>query len=264
MATGGLIYSGAVLLFYNRQGAPSSCSSCRKQGDPAPAPSVAAWREKGSSFASQTYLEELAMGMPLLRRWLVSRACGRVLETGVGPGRNLGYYPGGKAVSELVLTDAAEPMVRLAAEAARAAKLPWVVKVLPADSQKLADALGPGPQFDTVVDTFGLCSVADPAEALASMITQTRPGGLVLLLEHGRPPRDHWLRYFFGIDIGGVLDRGRDSHIEKWGCDASRDLDDVIAQGVKRSGRAVSTELHSRWHLGTTAVVALRIEKSKD
>jgi ubiquinone/menaquinone biosynthesis C-methylase UbiE len=40
-------------------------------------------------------------------------------------------------------------------------------------------------QFDCVVDTFGLCSVADPHAPMSEMSRVCKSGGLVLLLEHG-------------------------------------------------------------------------------
>ena len=43
--------------------------------------------------------------------------------------------------------------------------------------------------FDTVVSTLGTCTFPDPVEALREMRRVCRPGGTVLLLEHGRSNR---------------------------------------------------------------------------
>ena len=43
----------------------------------------------------------------------------------------------------------------------------------------------PARAFDTVVSTLSLCAYRDPAAVLAKMNAWCRPGGQVLLLEHG-------------------------------------------------------------------------------
>ena len=48
--------------------------------------------ELAKSYDSQIDFDELVMGMLLLRRYLLSKATGDVLEVAVGTGRNLKYY----------------------------------------------------------------------------------------------------------------------------------------------------------------------------
>lgn len=63
--------------------------------------------------------DELSSGILDLRRQMIGRASGRVLEVGAGTGRNLAYYT--DAVSELIVSDYSEAMLQVAAE--KAAKL---------------------------------------------------------------------------------------------------------------------------------------------
>jgi SAM-dependent methyltransferase len=120
-------------------------------------------------------LERLALGS--LRRSLVSRAEGKVLEVGAGTGANLPYY--GPRVRELVLS---EPDPDMAARLrARLAASGRTARVLEAP----VEAAGGGP-FDAVVCALVLCSVEDPAAACAALRALLRPGGRLLFLEHVR------------------------------------------------------------------------------
>lgn len=130
-----------------------------------------------------------------LRRRALAAARGRVLEIGVGTGLNLPLYP--PAVEAVTAVDPNPGMLDLAARqatAARAAAPSRPVELAPGDAESLGF---PDGSFDTVVSTLTLCSVGDPAAALAEAHRVLAPGGVFLFLEHGladRPRVRRWQR----------------------------------------------------------------------
>jgi ubiquinone/menaquinone biosynthesis C-methylase UbiE len=118
-------------------------------------------------------------GLRDLRKDLVGRSSGRVVELGAGTGLNLRHYP--ERVSDLLLT---EPDPHMAARLrTRAAALSLGARVVeaPAEDLPLDDA-----SVDTVVATLVLCTVQDPGRALAEVARVLRPGGRFLFAEHVR------------------------------------------------------------------------------
>lgn len=113
-----------------------------------------------------------------LRRRTLAPARGRVLELGVGTGLNLACYP--EAVEAVVGVDPNPGMLELAAPAA--ARAPRPVELVAGRAEALDF---PDGSFDTVVSTVTLCSVDDPARALAEAHRVLAPGGRFLFLEHG-------------------------------------------------------------------------------
>jgi ubiquinone/menaquinone biosynthesis C-methylase UbiE len=127
------------------------------------------------------------LGLRRLRRKLLRRASGRVLEIAVGTGKNLPYY---SRHCRVIALDLSKEMLNLARE--RAAKLPLYASFLVADAEALPFS---DQSFDTVVSSFSTCTFPDPVAALREMERVCRPGGKVLLLEHGRSNREwlgHW------------------------------------------------------------------------
>lgn len=98
--------------------------------------------------------------------------------------------------------------------------------------------------FDTVVDTFGLCSYEDPVAALREMARVCKRGdkrGQILLIEHGRSQSHAWLT--------NILDKHARPHAAKWGCYWNRDIVGI----VKEAGLTI-VQRHE-FHFGTTQLI---------
>ena len=138
------------------------------------------------------YLIDIACGLPMVqqqRRQLVPQAHGRVLEVGMGTGRNLPFYDRNR-ITRLVGVDPAMQMHRLAQKRSREAGIAVELMGLSAEQLPTADA-----SFDTVVCTYTLCSIPDAVQALREMRRVLVPGGKLLFCEHGRAPDENVRRW---------------------------------------------------------------------
>ena len=131
------------------------------------------------------------------RRALLDPVKGKVLELGGGTGANLPYY--GQAVDELVISEPEEPMARKLESRLATSSLHATVVRAP------AEALPFEPEsFDVVVSTLVLCTVDDPAAALAEVRRVLRPGGQLVFLEHVRadsPALARWQDRLHGVQV---------------------------------------------------------------
>jgi SAM-dependent methyltransferase len=117
-----------------------------------------------------------------LRRTVVPRARGVVLELGLGSGLNLPLYDPAQVSRVYGL----EPEAAMLAKARRrTARSPAPVTVLPESAEAVSLNTG---SVDTVLVTFSLCTIPDVAAALREARRVLRPQGRLLFCEHGRSP----------------------------------------------------------------------------
>jgi ubiquinone/menaquinone biosynthesis C-methylase UbiE len=123
------------------------------------------------------------LGLGRWRRWLTAGARGRTLDLGCGTGRNLPLMPAG--VTVVAVDPAWAPLARARRRAPDASLVAARAEALPFRAGS----------FDTVVSGLVLCSVGDPARALAEVRRVLRADGVLRVLEHVRSTRPWKARF---------------------------------------------------------------------
>jgi ubiquinone/menaquinone biosynthesis C-methylase UbiE len=121
------------------------------------------------------------------RQKVVPLASGRVLEIGIGSGLNLPFYDA-RRVHKLWGLEPSAEMTCLAARSAKSVPFELEFIASPAETIPLENG-----SIDTVVMTYVLCTIQEPAVALGEMRRVLRPGGQLLFCEHGAAP-DRFVR----------------------------------------------------------------------
>lgn len=106
------------------------------------------------------------------RKSILSYAKGEILEIGIGTGNNLPLYP--KRIKRITAIDSYVREVDCK-------RIKVDLRSYSCDHIQFSDNT-----FDTVVATFCMCSVQNPDLALAEIKRVLKPGGRILLLEHGK------------------------------------------------------------------------------
>lgn len=116
-----------------------------------------------------------------LKKWRIEATKdlkGRVLEVGVGTGKNIPYYPNNIDITAI---DFSDKMLAKAREKAK--KLNKKVELLHMDAQ---DMDFPDNTFDMVFTTCVFCSVPDPVKGLKEIRRICKTGGKIIMIEHVR------------------------------------------------------------------------------
>lgn len=127
-------------------------------------------------------LLDLSMELLAFRRWrrIVWEAVGsgaqRVLEVGVGTGKNVPLWP---PEARMTAIDLSPRMLARAERRAEQLGVEAELRRMDVEALELPDA-----SFDVAVATFVFCSVARPVAGLRELRRVLRPGGRLVLLEH--------------------------------------------------------------------------------
>ena len=119
-------------------------------------------------------LEQLIFAQ--VRRQLIPKAGGNVLELAVGTGVNLPLYQPGTCVIGI---DSSWEMI----QSAQGRKSEKCTAILQSDAARLPF---PTNHFDTIISTLLYCSLDEPAKTLAEIRRVLRPDGCLLMMEHVR------------------------------------------------------------------------------
>lgn len=193
---------------------------------------------KAAAYDDEIKWEERGMFMGKRRNWLMKQLKGDVLEVACGTGRNLPYL-NVENIDSITFLDSSENMVNITQKKFRE-KYPKFNKAAfvvgkAEDLVKLAD--NNAVKYDTIVEAFGLCAHEDPVQALKNMSSLLKPGGRMVLLEHGRSTWDF---------INNHLDFRSEKRMKTWACRWNLDIGELIDD----AGLDITYE--KRVHLGST------------
>lgn len=170
---------------------------------------------------------DTVLGITRQRREHFGLVTGDVLDVACGTGENFRYLGTARSITAIDISAA------MVAEArARAAKLGIPVEVRTGDATKLPFA---DDSFDVVVSALSTCTIPNYVSAFREMARVARPGGRILLLEHGRS-RVGW--------IARRQDRSVEKHYGTTACRTNRDPVEELAEA------GLSIGSHEVSHLG--------------
>ncbi|TQV97692.1 hypothetical protein V2A60_006574 [Cordyceps javanica] len=124
-----------------------------------------------------------------------------------------------------------------------------------ASSSSVSSGSNGSKKYDSIIQTFGLCSVADPVAVLRNLASAVKPGtGRIVLLEHGKG--------YYGL-VNGLLDRNAARHFDRYGCWWNRDIEALVEEAARATPglTVVRVERPKVLQMGTLVWVELKVEE---
>ncbi|ABN66447.2 predicted protein [Scheffersomyces stipitis CBS 6054] len=198
------------------------------------------YEAKAQAYDDEIKWEERGMFLGKRRRWLMKQLKGDVLEVACGTGRNIPYLYTDR-ISSITFIDSARNMVEIARKKFKEAypnfkKAAFAVGKAE-DLVKLAGDDSKAIKYDTIVEAFGLCAHEDPVKALKNMASLLKPGGRIVLLEHGRSTWQF---------VNNHLDFRSEKRMKTWACRWNLEIGELVDE----AGLDITYE--KRVHLGST------------
>jgi ubiquinone/menaquinone biosynthesis C-methylase UbiE len=163
------------------------------------------------------WTREILFGVGRLRRKLLSRATGDVLDVGCGYGINFPYLVNAESITGV---DFSSIMLARGRELAARTGIKADLREGDAEALDFSDH-----SFDTVISSLATCSFYDPIKALKEMRRVCKPQGHILLLEHGRSTWK-WL--------GRYQDRHMHQQMDEGGCRWNQEPQELVQEaGLK-------------------------------
>lgn len=191
-----------------------------------------AYDEIADQYEKKVWFDQHILGAARLKKNLLSKANGKILEVACGIGSNIPFFP---VDSDITAADLSPKMVEIARVNATSNRRNVNFAVMDAEHLEFPEG-----SFDTVVSTLSTCTFPNPIKALQEIRRVCRPNGLILLLEHGHSSIP-WLANY--------QDRHEYQHYEDHaGCRWNQDpLDLVRSAGIKlvKSKRNILGMFHS-------------------
>jgi len=155
-----------------------------------------------------------------LRRRMLAKAEGAVLELGFGSGVNLDYYDS-ERITRLYALEPNKGMTEIAEKHPNRAAFHITFLDLPGEHIPLADQ-----SIDTVVTTFTLCTVADFEKVIGGIARVLRPKGRLIFIENTLSPDQSVQRWqkIWAVPLYHVFS----------GLDLTRDIPGVLQAGTFR------------------------------
>jgi ubiquinone/menaquinone biosynthesis C-methylase UbiE len=162
------------------------------------------------------YLTDFAMRDKVAtarRSQLVPGADGIVLEIGIGSGLNLPFYS--SAVRLLYAVDPSPQLLAMTRKKVERLAFPVELRCESAERLSLD-----GRSVDTIVMTWALCTIQNPARELREMGRVLKPGGRMIFVEHGLSPDSGVRAWQNGLNPIWSRVTG--------GCNLNRKIDDLL------------------------------------